>query len=43
MGALATLSARAHVGLPILAVEYLNDNRKISDAQAKLANAGCAA
>ncbi len=30
-------------GLPILAVEYLKDNKKISDAQAKLANAGCAA
>ena len=30
-------------GLPILAVEYLKDGKKIADAQSKLAAAGCTA
>jgi cysteinyl-tRNA synthetase, unknown class len=30
-------------GIPILAIEYLKDGKKVSDAQTKLASAGCTA
>ena len=40
---LGCLAHARDAGLPILAVEYLKDDKKINDAQAKLANAGCTA
>ena len=42
-GCLENLAHANAAGLPILAIEYLNDGRKIADAQAKLADAGCCA
>ena len=40
---LDNLAHANEAGLPILAIEYLDDGRKVADAQSKLAEAGCCA